>query len=73
MPRFCLFSHAVVNYIFECGIETLICLTEMSSIGFAAFDFAQNTIHDFQNIVLNSKWQCLRQMPLKRNKVNSTV
>ena len=35
------------------AIETLICRREMSLIGSTSFGFAQNTIHDFQNTVLN--------------------
>ena len=35
-------------------IEKLICLREMSLIGSTSFGFAQNTIHDFENTVLNS-------------------
>ena len=35
-------------------IEPLICRREMSLIGSNSFGFAQNTIHDFQNTVLNS-------------------
>ena len=35
------------------AIETLICRREISLIGSASFRFAQNTIHDFQNTVLN--------------------
>ena len=34
--------------------KTLICRREMNLIGSASLDFAQNTIHDFQNITLNS-------------------
>ena len=30
------------------------------------FGFAQDTLHDFQNTILNSKWDCLRQMPQKK-------
>ena len=37
----------------------------MCLMGSTFFDFAQNTIHDFQNTVLNSWWRCLRQMPRK--------
>ena len=36
------------------AIETLTCRREMSLIGSTSFGFAQNTIHDFQNTVLNS-------------------
>ena len=39
----------------------------MGLIGSTSFGFAQNTIHDFQNNVLNLKWHCLRQMPQKRD------
>ena len=34
--------------------ETLICHREMSLIGSTSFGLAKNTIHDFQNMVLNS-------------------
>ena len=44
------------------AIETLICPREMSLIGSSSFDFAQNTIHYFQNTILNSLWHCSRQM-----------
>ena len=47
-------------------METLICCREMSLIGSTSFGFAQNTMHDFQNTVLNSKWHSLRQMPQKQ-------
>ena len=36
------------------AIETLVCLREFSLRGSTSFGFAQNTIHDFQNTVLNS-------------------
>ena len=36
------------------AIETLICRIEMSLIGSNSFGFAQNTIHGFQNTLLNS-------------------
>ena len=39
----------------------------MSLIGSTSFGFAQNTMHYFQNTVLNSKWHCLRQMPQKHS------
>ena len=45
------------------AIGTLICQREMSLTGSTSFGFAQNAIHDFQNIVLNSQWHCLQQMP----------
>ena len=44
-------------------IKTLICRREMSLIRSTSFGFAQNTIDDFQNTVLNSQWHCLRKMP----------
>ena len=68
MPGLCLFSHAVLNYIFECYRNT--CRREMSLIGSTSFGFAQNKIHDFQNTVLNLYWHCLRQMP--QNPENDT-
>ena len=39
--------------IYMSAIETLSCHIEMSLIGFTSFCFAQTTIHDFQNTVLN--------------------
>ena len=42
--------------IYLSAIETLICRREMSSMGSTFFGFAQNTVHDFRNTVLNSKW-----------------
>ena len=36
------------------AIERLICRGEMSLIGSTSFGFAQNTMHNFQNTVLNS-------------------
>ena len=36
------------------AIERLICRREMSLIGSTSFGFAQNTMHDFKNTVLNS-------------------
>ena len=39
-------------------METLVCRREMSLLGSTSFGFAQNTRHDFQNTVLNSKWHC---------------
>ena len=35
------------------AIETLIWRREMSLVWSISFSFAQNTIHDFQNILLN--------------------
>ena len=40
--------------IYVSTIERLICHREMSLIGSSYFGFAQNTIHDFQNTILNS-------------------
>ena len=40
--------------IYLSAMETIICRREMSLIGSVSFSFAQNTIHDFQNKVLNS-------------------
>ena len=36
------------------AIQTFVCPREMSIIWSTSFGFAQNTIHDFQNTVLNS-------------------
>ena len=47
------------------AIETLTCRREISLIGSTSFGFAQNTIHNLQNTLLNSWWYCLRQMPKK--------
>ena len=59
------YFHTLLLNIYLRAIETLICRREMSLIGSTSSGFAQNTIHDFQNTVLNSKWLCLRQMPQK--------
>ena len=48
------------------AIKTLICRREMNLTGPTTFGFAQNTIHDFRNTLLNSECHCLRQMPQKR-------
>ena len=40
--------------IYLSAIRRLICHREMSLIGSTSFDFAQNTMHHFQNTVLNS-------------------
>ena len=45
----------------------------MSLTGSTSFGFAQNTIHDFQNTVLNSYWHCLRQMPQKNRYENEQI
>ena len=36
------------------GIKYLFVMRKLSLIGSTSFGFAQNTIHDFQNTVLNS-------------------
>ena len=60
-----LYFHTLLLIIYLIAIETLICRREMSLMGPTFFGFAQNTIHDFKNTVLNLKWHCLRQMPQK--------
>ena len=47
--------------IYLSAIEAFICRREMSVIGSTSFGFAQNTIHDFQNTVLISRWQMLQK------------
>ena len=47
-----LFIRCFISYL--SAIETLICLREMSLIGSTSFGFAQNTMLDFQNTVMNS-------------------
>ena len=44
-----LILYSVVN-----TIETVICSREINLIGSTSFGFAQNTIHDFENTVLES-------------------
>ena len=53
MPWFCYFYKPFL-VIYLSMIESLICHREMSLIWSTAFGFVQNTIHDFQNTVLNS-------------------
>ena len=48
------YFHTQLVIIYLSVIERLICRREMSLIGSTSFGFAQNTIHDFQNTVLNS-------------------
>ena len=48
------YFHTLLLIIYLSAIERLICRREMSLIGSTSFGFAQNTIHDFQNTVLNS-------------------
>ena len=59
------YFHTLLLIIYLSAIERLICRREISLIGSTSFGFAQNTIHDFQNTVLNSYWHCLRQTPQK--------
>ena len=40
--------------IYLSAIKTLICHTTIRLMGSASFGFAQNTLRDFQNMVLNS-------------------
>ena len=47
-------AHTLLLIIYLSAIEKLICRRKMSLIGSSSFGFAQNTIHDFQNTVLNS-------------------
>ena len=48
------YFHTLLLIIYLTDIERLICRREMSLIGSTSFGFAQNTMHDFQNTVLNS-------------------
>ena len=49
------YFHTLLLFIlYLSAIERLICGREMSLIGSSSFGFAQNTMHDFQNTVLNS-------------------
>ena len=48
------YFNTLLLIIYLSAFETLICRREMSLIGSTSFGFAQNTIHDFQNTVLNS-------------------
>ena len=48
------YSNTLLLFIYLSAIETLICRREMSLTGSTSFAFAQNTIHNFQNNVLNS-------------------
>ena len=45
---------AILLILYLSAIETPVCGREMSLKGSTSFGFAQNTIHDFQNTVLNS-------------------
>ena len=57
------YFHTLLLIKYLSAIETLICRREMCLLGSTSFGFAQNTIHAFQNTVLNSLWHFLRQMP----------
>ena len=46
--------HTVLEIMYLSAVEALVCLREMSLKGSTSSGFAQNTIHDFQNTVLNS-------------------
>ena len=48
------YFHKLLLIIFLSAIERLICHREISLIWSTSFGFAQNTMHDFQNTVLNS-------------------
>ena len=48
------YFNTLLLIIYLSAIETLVCRREMSLIGSTSFGFAQNTIYDFQNTVLNS-------------------
>ena len=48
------YFHTLLLIVYLSAIERLICRREMSLIGSTSFGFVQNTIHDFQNTVLNS-------------------
>ena len=48
------YFHTLLFIIYLSPNTTLICRKEMSLIGSTSFGFAQNTIHVFQNTILNS-------------------
>ena len=48
------YFYTLLLIIYLSAIETLLCRREMSLIGSTCFGFAPNTIHDFQNTLLNS-------------------
>ena len=48
------YFHTLLLIIYLSAIEILIYRREVDLIGSTSFSFAQNTIHDFQNTVLNS-------------------
>ena len=48
------YFHTLLFIIYLSDVERVICRREMSLIESTSFGFAQNTMHDFQNTVLNS-------------------
>ena len=48
------YFNTLLLIVYLSATDTLICRREMGLIGSTSFGFAQNTIHDFQNTVLNS-------------------
>ena len=48
------YSNMLMFILYLRATETLICRRDMSLIESTSFGFSQNTIHDFQNTVLNS-------------------
>ena len=60
------YFNTLLLIIYLSSVETLVCRREMSLMGLLPSVFAQNTIHDFQNTILNSWWHCIRQMPQKK-------
>ena len=56
------FQYSVFNCILS-AIETLFVIEKLSLMGSTFFGTAQTMIHNFQNTLLNSYWQCFRQMP----------
>ena len=55
------------------AIERLICLREMSLIGSISLDFAQNTIHYFQNTALNSSTNATKTATNKKQRHNNCI
>ena len=49
-----IYFHTMLLITYLSAIERLICHREMSLIGSTSFGFAQNTMHGFQNTILNS-------------------
>ena len=48
------YFHTLLLIIYLSAIEIIICSREMNLVGSTSFGFAQNTMHDCQNTVLNS-------------------